>query len=94
MDAYGISVVVRGAGEYASAIARELFLAGNAVVLHQDTPPKEIRRLRSFSEAWFCPPGPLSNTAMIGAPLDGVFARRVDSSAALTAWPRPITAMA
>lgn len=80
MDAYGISVLVRGAGEYASAIARELFLAGNAVVLHQATPPTEIRRQRCYADAWYSQPSLLGST-----PLDGVFARRVDTSPALTA---------
>ncbi|SIS37088.1 xanthine dehydrogenase accessory factor [Insolitispirillum peregrinum] len=85
MDAYGISVIVRGTGEYGSAIARELFLAGNAVVLQQSTPPAEIRRLRCFSDAWFCSPGPFAMASLSGAQLEGVFARRVDSPATLTA---------
>lgn len=83
MDAYGISVIVRGTGEYASAIARELFLAGNAVALQQSKPPKDIRRLRSFSDAWYMAPGPFETLGMIGAPLEGVFARRVDTPTSL-----------
>jgi xanthine dehydrogenase accessory factor len=74
MDAYGMSVLIRGCGESASAIARELFLSGNAVVMQQAGPPRDIRRLRCFSDAWY------SEQAFVGTvPLEGVFARRVDS---------------
>jgi xanthine dehydrogenase accessory factor len=78
MDAYGISVLVRGSGEYASAIARELFLAGNAVAIQQVGPPSDIRRLRCYADAWHCEQNFIGSIA-----LDGVFARRVDSLEAM-----------
>jgi xanthine dehydrogenase accessory factor len=78
MDAYGMSVLIRGSGECASAIARELFLAGNAVVMQQAGPPNDIRRLRCYADAWYA-----EQTFVGSIPLDGIFARRVESIEAM-----------
>jgi xanthine dehydrogenase accessory factor len=46
-------VLVCGVGERASAVARRLLGEGYAVVLHQETPPRTLRRRMSFADAWF-----------------------------------------
>jgi xanthine dehydrogenase accessory factor len=47
-----ISILVLGLGPLASAAARLVFLAGNAVAMHQASDPKVLRRKMSFADAW------------------------------------------
>lgn len=61
-------VLVRGANELASAVARTLLLSGHAVALHQSAPEPVLRRKMSFADAWW------DGIATLG----GVEARRVD----------------
>jgi xanthine dehydrogenase accessory factor len=61
-------VLVLGVGETASAIARELFLADHIVAMHHASPPPDLRRKMTFSDAWF------DGSSV----LDGVEARRAD----------------
>lgn len=61
-------VLVLGVGETASAIARELFLADHIVALHEASPPPDLRRKMTFSDAWF------DGSSV----LEGVEARRAD----------------
>jgi xanthine dehydrogenase accessory factor len=69
-DAEGTSVLVRGVGEIASAVARHLIFVGFSVALHQMEPPAVIRRRMAFADAWFDGQ----------ATLDGVEARRARRS--------------
>ncbi|MBY6242682.1 hypothetical protein [Methylosinus sp. Sm6] len=46
-------VLVCGVGERASAVARRLLGEGYAVVLHQEAPPRALRRRMCFADAWF-----------------------------------------
>lgn len=64
------TILVCGIGEIASATARRLAGEGYAVAIHQETPPATLRRLMSFSDAWFD----------VQASLDGFSARRADTS--------------
>lgn len=61
-------VLILGIGETASALARELFLADHIVALHQASPPPNLRRKMTFSDAWF------DGSSV----LEGVEARRAD----------------
>lgn len=61
-------VLILGIGETASAIARELFLADHIVAIHEATPPPDLRRKMTFSDAWF------DGSSV----LEGVEARRAD----------------
>lgn len=61
-------VLIRGAGEIASAVAHHLAGAGCRVALQASRPPIAIRRRMAFSDAYFHGE----------AELEGLFARRLD----------------
>jgi len=61
-------VLVCGVGERASAVARRLIGEGYATVLHQERPPRALRRRMCYADAWF------DGVASLG----GVEARRAD----------------
>ncbi|MBG0811884.1 hypothetical protein IY145_21280 [Methylosinus sp. H3A] len=61
-------VLVCGVGERASAVARRLIGEGYATVLHQERPPRALRRRMCYADAWF------DGIATLG----GVEARRAD----------------
>jgi xanthine dehydrogenase accessory factor len=46
-------LLVCGVGERASAVARRLLGEGYAVVLHQESPPRALRRRMGYADAWF-----------------------------------------
>jgi len=46
-------VLVCGVGERASAVARRLIGEGYATVLHQEQPPRALRRRMCYADAWF-----------------------------------------
>lgn len=68
-------IVIRGVGEIGSAVAHTLFAFGQAVVIHQPSPPLTTRRRMSFADAVF------DGTAR----LEGIIARWVASLAAVPA---------
>ncbi len=70
MTTHEKTVLVCGIGERASAVTRRLASEGYAVAIHQESPPKTLRRRMSFSDAWFD----------VQASLDGFTARRADTS--------------
>ncbi|PWB93120.1 hypothetical protein [Methylosinus sporium] len=63
-----LCVLVCGVGERASAVARRLIGEGYATVLHQERPPRSLRRRMCYADAWF------DGVAALG----GVEARRAD----------------
>ena len=68
-------VLIRGVGEIGSAVARRLFIAGHAVVVHDGEQPTTTRRGMAFADAIFDG----------HATLDGVAAVRVDHAEAVPA---------
>lgn len=46
-------ILVRGAGDIGSAVAHCLFVAGHAVVLHEEARPSATRRQMAFTDAVF-----------------------------------------
>ncbi|WP_024880212.1 hypothetical protein [Methylosinus sp. LW3] len=63
-----LCILVCGVGERASAVARRLIGEGYATVLHQERPPRALRRRMCYADAWF------DGIATLG----GVEARRAD----------------
>jgi xanthine dehydrogenase accessory factor len=70
-----VRALVRGVGEIGSAVARRLFIAGHAVVVHDGEQPTTTRRGMAFADAIFDG----------HATLDGVAAIRVDRPEAVPA---------
>ena len=73
-----VRVLIRGVGEIGSAVARRLFIAGHAVVVHDGEQPTTTRRGMAFADAVFDG----------HATLDGVTAVRVDCAEAVPALRR------
>jgi xanthine dehydrogenase accessory factor len=70
-----VRVLIRGVGDIGSAVARRLFIAGYAVVVHDGEQPTTTRRGMAFADAIFDG----------RATLDGVAAVRVDHPEAVQA---------
>ena len=70
-----ITVLVRGTGDVASAVAHALHHAGYAVALHEEGPPTTSRRAMAFADAVF------DGTACLAGPT----AERVDDPAQMSA---------
>ena len=70
-----VRVLIRGVGDVGSAVARRLFIAGYAVVVHDSDRPATTRRGMAFADAIFDG----------RATLDGVAAVRVDHPEAVMA---------
>lgn len=69
-----LTVLVRGVGDVGSAVARELFLAGLTVVLHDGPQPVTTRRRMAFTDAVFDGHAELAGVTAIRLAVDGVAA--------------------
>lgn len=67
-------MVVRGVGDVGSAVAREVFLAGYAVILHDGPAPVTTRRRMAFADAVFDGHAELSGVSAIRVGVGGVAA--------------------
>jgi xanthine dehydrogenase accessory factor len=70
----GLTVIVRGVGDVGSVVARHLFLAGHAVVLHDGPEPVTTRRGMAFTDAVFDGQAELSGASAVRVGLDRVAA--------------------
>jgi len=73
-----LTIVIRGSGDIASAVAHRLFTAGHAVIIHESDQPTATRRKMAFTDAVF------DGSAF----LEGIASRRCDD---LTLLPAQLT---
>ena len=72
MPAHRLTVVVRGVGDVGSAVARALFLADHAVILHDGSGPVTTRRRMAFADAVFDGHAELSGVSAIRVTVENV----------------------